>query len=74
MNKPQQKNADGDRENPPAENPLSNLLSALSTPKPTPPKEKPKPPAPLQANMLNVMRSHDEFIKRVNSSTKPPIK
>ena len=30
------------------------------------------PPRPLQASMLNVMNSHDEFIKRVQSRNKQP--
>jgi hypothetical protein len=49
--------------------PLTNILSSLET-KNTPPKEKPLPPAPLQAQMLSTMRSHDDFVKRVKNNNK----
>ena len=29
---------------------------------------------PLQSGMLNVMHSHDEFIRRVKEKNKPPVK
>lgn len=49
--------------------PLTNILSSLEK-KNSPPIEKPVTPAPLQAQMLSTMRSHDEFVKRVKNNKK----
>ena len=50
-------------------NPLSNIFSSLPSPKPTENNPSP-PPTPLQQSMVATMRSHDEFVKRVNKNLK----
>ena len=51
---------------------LLNSLSAKPQPQQTTPKPQqkitPPPQIPLQSQMLNTMRSHDDFIKRVQEN------
>lgn len=51
---------------------LDGILNSVSQPKEETPKEEQKKQSfpPLQSQMLNVMKSHDDFIKRVNKNSK----
>ena len=63
----QKENFNGDKKETLA--PLNTLFSSLEQ-KNTPPKEKPLSKAPLQAQMLSTMRTHDDFVKRVKNNNK----
>jgi hypothetical protein len=51
---------------------LDGILNSIATPKEEQPKLEPKKNSvpPLQSQMLGTMKSHDEFIKRVNKNSK----
>ena len=58
-------------ENPPEQNVLGNLLSAING-KPTPPEQKTQTAVepkntPLTLNMLSTIHAHDQHVKRVQS-------
>lgn len=51
---------------------VQDVLNSLSAQSETPPKEaeQPKKTKPISSPILDTMKSHDEFVKRVNKNNK----